>query len=258
MYTPSPFSSKPQRESRFPGGAVLDTRLDVAAALPFLRRVYALFTGGVFLAVAGALVALYAGEPVPVAGLPVAVSPIVAFGLQHWFIMTGVFFVAFLGAQLARRVRGVNVLALLGYTFVTGLYVAPSIFVAQVMASGGGTLDASPVRDAFLLTAAAFVGLSAYVFVSRKDFSYLGAALNMGLWVVLGAMFLGFFFHSAVFQLAIASVGVLLFCGYILFDTSRMMRGRVGDDAVGAALGLFLDVVNLFLFLLRILSSRRN
>ncbi len=258
MYTPSPFSSKPQRESRFPGGAVLETRLDVAAALPFLRRVYALFTGGIFFAVAGALVALYAGEPVPVEGLPLPVSPIVAFGLQHWFIMTGVFFVAFLAAQFARRIRGLNVVALFGYTFVTGLYVAPSIFVAQVMASSGATLDPSPVRDAFLLTAAAFVGLSGYVFVSRKDFSYLGAALNMGLWVVLGAMFLGFFFHSAVFQLAIASVGVLLFCGYILFDTSRMMRGRVGDDAVGAALGLFLDVVNLFLFLLRILSSRRN
>lgn len=261
MYTPSPLSSKPQRPSRFPGGAVLETRLDVSAALPFLRRVYALFTGGVLLAVAGALVALYAGEPVLLdggAGAPVAVSPIVAFGLQHWFIMTGVFFVAFLGAQFARRIRGLNVVALFAYTFVTGLYVAPSIFLAQAMASHGGTLDPSPVRDAFLLTAAAFVGLSGYVFVSRKDFSYLGAALNMGMWVVLGAMFLGFFFHSAVFQLAIASVGVLLFCGYILFDTSRMMRGRVGDDAVGAALGLFLDVVNLFLFLLRILSSRRS
>ncbi len=261
MYTPSPLSSKPQRASRFPGGAVLETRLDVSAALPFLRRVYALFTGGVLLAVVGALVALYAGEPVMLdggAGAPVAVSPIVAFGLQHWFVMTGVFFVAFLGAQFARRIRGLNVVALFAYTFVTGLYVAPSIFLAQAMASHGGTLDPSPVRDAFLLTAAAFVGLSGYVFVSRKDFSYLGAALNMGMWVVLGAMVLGFFFHSAVFQLAIASVGVLLFCGYILFDTSRMMRGRVGDDAVGAALGLFLDVVNLFLFLLRILSSRRS
>ena len=81
----------------------------------------------------------------------------------------------------------------------------------------------------------------------------------MGLWVVIGAMVLGFFFHSAALQLAIASVGVLLFCGYILFDTSRMLRGRrLGSDAVGAALGLFLDVVNLFLFLLRILSSRRS
>jgi modulator of FtsH protease len=242
---------------------VLETRMDVSAALPFLRRVYALFTGGVFLAVAGALVALYAGEPVMVemGGGEVALAPILAFGLQHWLLMTGAFFVAFLVAQFARRVRGLNVVALFGYTFVTGLYIAPSIFLAQLAASGvlgGGTLDASPVRDAFLLTAGAFVGLSGYVLVSRRDFSYLGAALSMGVWVILGAMLLGFFFHSAVLQLAIASVGVLLFSGYILFDTSRMLRGRVGDDAVGAALGLFLDVVNLFLFLLRILSSRRS
>lgn len=262
MYTPSPFSSQPRRES--PGMPVLETRLDVSSALPFLRRVYALFTGGVFLAVAGALVALYAGEPVMVdvgRGAPLALAPILAFGLEHWLLMTGAFFVAFLVAQLARRVRGLNVVALFGYTFVTGLYLAPSIFLAQFAASGGlggGTLDASPVRDAFLLTAGAFVGLSGYVLVSRRDFSYLGAALSMGMWVVLGAMLLGFFFHSAVLQLAIASVGVLLFGGYILYDTSRMLRGRVGDDAVGAALGLFLDVVNLFLFLLRIFSSRRS
>ena len=259
MYTPSPLSPTPRRNAG--GPVILDSRLDVAAALPFLRRVYALFTGGVFLAVAGAMVALYVGEPVVLGdrdGTAISVAPIVAFGLQHWFIMTAVFFGAFLAAQLARRVPGLNLLALLGYTFVTGLYLAPSIFLAQLTASSGGTLDASPVRDAFLLAAGAFVGLSGYVFVSRRDFSYLGAALSMGMWVVLGAMVLGFFFHSAVFQLAIASVGVLLFSGYILFDTSRMLRGRVGDDAVGAALGLFLDVVNLFLFLLRILSSRRS
>jgi modulator of FtsH protease len=257
MYTPSPFSSQPQRQSR--GMPALETRLDVTSALPFLRRVYALFTGGIFFAVAGALVAMYAGEPVLVdvgAGAPLALAPILAFGLQHWLLMTGAFFVAFLVAQFARRVRGLNVVALFGYTFVTGLYLAPSIFLAQLTAAGG--LDPSPVRDAFLLTAGAFVGLSGYVLVSRRDFSYLGAALSMGMWVVLGAMLLGFVFHSAALQLAIASVGVLLFCGYILFDTSRMLRGRVGDDAVGAALGLFLDVVNLFLFLLRILSSRRS
>jgi FtsH-binding integral membrane protein len=126
------------------------------------------------------------------------------------------------------------------------------------MASQGGTLDPSPVRDAFLLTGAAFVGLTSYVLVTRKDFSFLAAGLSMGIWVVLGGVILGMFLHSAVLQLAVASAGVVLFCGYVLYDTSRLLRAGDESDSVGAALRLFLDVMNLFLFLLRILSSRRR
>jgi FtsH-binding integral membrane protein len=125
------------------------------------------------------------------------------------------------------------------------------------MASNGQTLDPSPVRDAFLLTGAAFVGLSGYTLVSKRDFSNLGAALTIGLFVLIGATLLGLFVHAAVFHLAVASVGVLLFAGYILYDTSVIMRQGEGD-AVGAALRLFLDIVNLFLLLLRILSSQRE
>ena len=229
--------------------------------VPFLRRVYALFTGGVLFAVVGALAALYLGTPVQVAaghGVVLEVPPLVAFGMEHWVVMLIVYLGAFFAASFARRVPGVNLLALFGYTFVTGVFLAPSLFIAQIMASQGQTLDPSPVRDAFLLTAVAFTGLTAYVMISRKDFSFLGAALNTGLWVVLGAMLLGFIFHSTVFGLAIASVGVLLFAGYILFDTWQILNSRGETDAVGAALRLFLDVVNLFLFLLRILSSSRE
>jgi modulator of FtsH protease len=230
-----------------------------SAVIPYLRRVYALFTGGVGVAIAGALVALYVGTPVAVPGTGLALPPIVAFGMQHWIVMMLVFFGAAFGAQAARRVPVLNVAVLFGFTFVAGLFIAPSIVIAQYMASRGGTLDASPVRDAFLLTGAAFVGLTSYVMVTRKDFSFLGAGLSMGLWVVIGASILGLFLHSAVLQLAVASVGVLLFCGYILYDTSRLLRARADEqDAVGAALRLFLDVMNLFLFLLRILSSSRE
>jgi modulator of FtsH protease len=233
-------------------------RAEPLAALGYLRRVYSLLAAGIGFAVVGALVALYAGTPVAVnagAGQVLLVPPAVAFGLEHWIIMMLVYLGAFFGASFARRKPGINLVALFGYTFITGLFLAPALFIAQLMASHGATLDTSPVRDAFLLTAAAFTGLSAYVLVSRRDFSFLGAALSIGVWVVLGALLLGFFVHSAVFDLAIASVGVLLFCGYILFDTSRLLRDPDETDAIGAALRLFLDVVNLFVFLLRILSS---
>ena len=142
---------------------------------------------------------------------------------------------------------------------MTGLFVAPTVFIVGAMAAAGQTMDASPVRDAFLLTGAAFTGLTAYCFVTRKDFSFLAAALNTGIWVVIGASLLAMFLGSSALSLAVASVSVLLFSGYILYDTSRILREGDDGDPMGAALRLFLDVVNLFLALLRILAaSRRN
>jgi len=243
------------------GSSVVETRTSGGlGALTYLRKVYALFTGGVAFAIAGGMVALYAGEPVKAelrVGVTVALPPLVAFAVEHYILMMLVYFGAFFVASSMRRTPGLNLLALFGYTFVTGLFLAPSIFFAQLLASQGGTLDPSPIRDAFLLTGAAFTGLTGYVFISRKDFSFLGASLSMGLWVVLGALVLGMFVQSAVLSLAVASVGVLLFCGYILYDTSRLLR-EPDADPVSGALRLFLDVVNLFVFLLRILSSSRS
>jgi modulator of FtsH protease len=230
--------------------------------LPFVRRVYLLLTGGILAAALGGMVALYAGAPVELASRDGAmfVPPAVAFELEHGFVMLAVFFGAFFGASYARTKPGLNVLALFGFTFVTGLFLAPSIFVAQSMATAGQTLDPSPVRDAFLLSGITFAGLTGYTFVTKRDFSFMGAALSTGLWVVIGASLLGLLFHSSALSLAVASVSVLLFAGYILYDTSRILRSGATSmgDAVGAALSLFLDVINLFLALLRILSSQRR
>lgn len=231
-----------------------------AAVLPFVRRVYSLLTVGMIFAAIGAMVALYAGAPVELegrGGVNVGVPPLVAFELEHGIVMLLVFFGAFFGANFARNRPGLNVVALFGFTFVTGLFLAPSIFIAQTMATAGQTLDPSPVRDAFLLSAVTFGGLTGYCFVTKRDFSFMGAALSTGLWVVIGASLLAMLFHSSALSLAVASVSVLLFAGYILFDTSRILRAG-GGDAVGAALSLFLDVINLFLALLRILSSQRR
>jgi modulator of FtsH protease len=244
-----------------PNGVPYAARAPVAAVLPFVRRVYLLLTAGIGFAITGAMVALYAGAPVMVESREgtLAVPATVAFEEQHYIVMMIVFLGAFFGASFARRIRGLNLLALLGFTFVAGLFVAPSVFIASAMAVAGGTMDASPVRDAFLLTGAAFTGMTTYCFITRKDFSFLGAALNTGIWVVIGAGLLAMFLGSSALSLAVASVSVLLFSGYILYDTSRILREGDDGDAIGAALRLFLDVINLFLALLRILaSSRRN
>jgi modulator of FtsH protease len=189
------------------------------------------------------------------------VPPLVAMlsggGFITWIIVMAVLFGAFFGAQMVSKTPGVNVIALHGAAFISGVFIAPMVFFALLMASQGQTLVASPVRDAFLLSSVGFAGLSAYTLVSKKDFSYLGGFLSMGFFVVLGGLVLTFFLHSSVFALAIDSVAVLLFGGYILYDTSRILRSG-NDNPVGAAILLYLDFFNLFIFLLSILSSRRN
>jgi modulator of FtsH protease len=231
--------------------------------LAFLRKVYGLFTLSLVAATAGALVALYAGADLSrvsmdVGGAAVTVPPLVLFFMQHWIIGLVLFFGTFWGASAVREKPGINVAALFGAAFVSGLFIAPAVWVAQMAASQGHTLSAAPVRDAFGLAVLGFTGLTSYALLSRKDFSFLGGFLSMGLWVVIGAGLISIFVGSNAFSLAIASVTILLFGGYILYDTSRILRDPDNRDAVGVALSLYLNFLNLFLALLRILASRRD
>jgi modulator of FtsH protease len=234
-----------------------------AEKLVFLRKVYSLFTGSLVTASIGALVALYAGADMSRATVligreHVTIPPLVGFFANHWIIGMLLFLGAFFGASAVRERPGVNVAALFGASFMSGLYIAPMLWLVQIQASQGLTRSTAPVRDAFLLTVLGFTGLTSYALLSKRDFSFLGGFLSMGLWVLIGASLLSFFVGGASFSLAIASVGVLLFGGYILFDTSRILRDPTNRDAVGAAISLYLNFLNLFLFLLRILSSRRS
>jgi modulator of FtsH protease len=231
--------------------------------LVFLRKVYTLFTGSLVTATAGALLALYAGTDVSrvtleIGRTAVPVPPLVGFFINHMFIGMILFFGAFFGASMVREKPGVNAAALFGASFISGLYIAPMIWFVQVQASQGMTLSSAPVRDAFFLTVLGFTGLTSYALLSKRDFSFLRGFLSMGLWVLIGASLLSLFVGGAAFSLAIASVGVLLFGGYILYDTSRMLHDPTNRDPVGAALGLYLNFLNLFIFLLRILGSSRR
>jgi modulator of FtsH protease len=242
------------------GGAIVEAPSE---KLAFLRKVYALFTGSIVTATVGALVALYAGADMSRATIEIGgavhhVPPLVLFFANHWIIGAIMFMGAFFGASALRERPGVNVAALFGASFLSGIYIAPMLWLAQLMASQGQTLATSPIRDAFLLAVLGFTGLSSYALISKRDFSFLRGFLSMGIWVIFGALMLSFFVGGTTFSLAISSVGILLFGGYILYDTSRMLRDPTNRDAVGAAIGLYLNFLNLFIFLLRILASSRR
>lgn len=238
------------------GGAVQQVESG-AERLAFIKKVYALFAGSVLVSAVGAMVALYAGaESSRLVIEGVRVPPLVAFVASSPWIAIIAMFGVVIGASAVRRKPGVNVVALFGMAFVLGILFAPSLFIATLNASTGTTLSANPIRDAFILASVMFGGLTGYVALSKKDFSYLGSALSMGFWVVFGAIILNIFLGSSALGLAISSVILILFGGYVLYDTSRILRSDE-RDAVGGAMQLYLDFLNIFLALLRIFGSRR-
>ena len=193
-------------------------------------------------------------------GKTIEVPLVVAAMLENPGLEYGAFALLFVGvfaASLVSKVKGLNYAALFAVSVLMGVEMAPMAFVAQVLAGLGATLSANPVRDTFSMVGAIFVGLTAYIFVTRKDFSYLRATLSMGFMVVFAGCILAFVLGSEPFSLAIASVGSLLSIGFLLYQTSYIFRNSEMDDPVDDALGLIVQLRNLFMFLLRIFMSRR-
>ena len=113
----------------------------------------------------------------------------------------------------------------------------------------------SIAAEAFGLTAVTFAGLSMYVVYSKKDFSFMSGFLMTGLIVlVVGGLLNMFFIQSGMMHFVMSGASVLLFSGFILYDTSNILRYYGTDEHVSATLALYLDVLNLFIALLSILG----
>jgi len=169
----------------------------------------------------------------------------------HPFIAMIAIFVPLYMAQRNARVFPKNVLLTLLFTFVEGVFIAPFLAYAEQAAPG-------TVSQAALLTFAAFGGLSLYATLSRRDFSAWGSFFIIGLIVLFVAMLINAFVASAAASLWISAVGVLVFAGLLVFDTWRLLRsGTFGqDDYVIAAVQIYLDLLNMFLFILSLLGNR--
>merc|ERR1712070_812314 len=112
------------------------------------------------------------------------------------------------------------------------------------------------VLQALIITAALVAGLTIYTFTSKRDFSFLGAILFPVLFAFVIVGFLMAFFpslNSGVLGLMYSGFGALLFCVYIVYDTHRIAETLEIDDYVEGAIQLYLDIINLFLYILDIL-----
>jgi FtsH-binding integral membrane protein len=137
------------------------------------------------------------------------------------------------------------------FNLVVGVMISPALFVY-------GRAQPGLIGQAAVLTIGAFGILTMYAFVSRRDFSAWGSFLIVGLWVLIGTSLLSFFFHNPVTDLWLASVTVLLFSGLLVFDTWRLRNFYGPDDYVGAAVQIYLDLLNIFMAILRLTGNRRS
>src|SRR5690606_23204936 len=109
------------------------------------------------------------------------------------------------------------------------------------------------VIQAMVLTLIAFGSISAYAFFTKRDFSFLRGMLVVATVVLLVALVAGFFIESTAFHLIISVFGVLLFAGYTLYDTQKVLRTYPDGEHVAGAMTLFLDFVLLFIYILRLI-----
>ena len=145
------------------------------------------------------------------------------------------------------------------------LFMVYAALLGVMLSSVFLTYTGASITRVFFISAAAFGALSLYGYTTQRNLSAMGSFLMMGLIGLIIAMLVNLFLKSTGLDFVISAVGVLIFAGLTAWDTQRikemydpMEDGTVvGRKAVMGALSLYLDFINLFLFLLRFLGDRR-
>ncbi len=213
--------------------------------IAFLKRVYGWMFGGVVATAAGAALALETG----------IASSLLGAGV---FAQIGLIIAWVFGATLVQRVRHretLNVVAFFAYGIFTGIIFSSTLLVATILATNNGYGANAYILQAFGLTVFTFGGLSIYALTTKRDFSFMRGMLQVGIFVLLGLIVLSLFTESSALHMALSAFGVLLFAGYTLYDTQKILRTFPDNEHVAAGLTLFVDFVLLFIYILNLLMS---
>jgi modulator of FtsH protease len=190
--------------------------------------------------------------------LPTVVGALIGVQMQFSFLagsplMSFLLFLAiafgFMWGIERSKDSGWGVVLLLGFTFFMGLMLSRILQVALGF-SNGGSLIAMAAGG----TGAIFFTLAGLATVTKKDFSFLGKFLFIGMIVVLLAALANIFFQIPALSLTISAVAVLIFSAYILYDISRIVNGGE-DNYISATLMVYLDIYNVFVSLLNLLMA---
>jgi len=119
--------------------------------------------------------------------------------------------------------------------------------------------ESRTVLQAVLLTAGIFIALTLFACQTKYDFTSWMPYLFGGLWMLILFGFMAAFFpYNSTVELVYSGIAALIFSGYILVDTQLIMRHYHVEEEIAAAISLYLDIINLFLAILRILNSQQN
>jgi len=177
-------------------------------------------------------------------------------GPLMWILMlASLGLVFFLSFRISRMSLATARTTFLGYSALIGVTFA-SIFVVYTYAS---------IAQVFFITAATFGAMSLWGYTTRSDLTGFGSFLFMGLIGIVIASLVNLFFHSAMVTFVVSIIGVIVFTGLTAYDTQSIKEMYVaGDDgtvagrkAIFGALRLYLDFINLFLMILRLMGNRR-
>ena len=174
-----------------------------------------------------------------------------------WVVMLApIGLVLLLSMRIQHMSQGAAQATFWGYAALVGASLA-SILIAYTGAS---------VAMTFFVTAGTFGAMSLYGYTTKRDLTGFGSFLFMGLIGLILASLANFFFKSPVMDFVISVIGVLIFTGLTAWDTQKIKNtyyavggdvAVVGKAAIMGALALYLDFLNIFLFLLRFLGNRR-
>ena len=223
-------------------GISVDERVTV-----FLRAVYGWMCAGL---------AITAGTAWFVASSPSLVTAIATNRGLFWILIIAQFGIVLL---LSARVQKLSASA------ASGLFVVYSALTGVTLSFVLLAYTGESVASTFLITAGTFGAMALYGTFTRRSLAGVGQFMFMGLIGLLLASFIGIFWQNDGLQFMISLVGVIVFTGLTAWDAQRLKAmalevdgGMAGQYAVVGALSLYLNFINLFLFLLRFLGGRRR
>ncbi|EDO37574.1 predicted protein [Nematostella vectensis] len=219
---------------------------DISIRAGFIRKVYSILLCQLAVTISFICFFLYC-EPVRL----YAVShPGIFYGA---LAVTFVTMIAMACCEGVRRKFPTNLLFLTLFTLCEG----------YLLGAVSSVYKADEVLMAVGITAVVVLAITIFAFQTKYDFTMMGGFLFVALIVLICFGFLAIFFHNRVVQIVYASLGALLFALYLVYDTQIMMGGGKmysisPEEYIFAALNLYLDIVNMFLYILQLISAARN
>ncbi len=226
--------------------ATLASRAEPSARALFIRHTYSHLAGAllVFAGLCGLILQ---------SSLPEQLIPLMVGSQYSWLIVMGIFMgVSWIANKWAMSDTsvGMQYLGLGLYTLAEALIITPLLYIASVNYPG-------VIQQAAVMTGALFIALTSIVFITRKDFSFMGPILSIAGIVAIGVIVSSILFGFNLGTL-FSGLMILFAGGAILYDTSNVLHHYRTDQHVAASLSLFASVILLFWYILRLLMSLRD